>query len=75
MTRSGNEKAAELLTQAIALDPDYALAHASLAFVRANDYEEYWAEDLDVALRDAVASARKAVALDDSDGYAHASLA
>jgi adenylate cyclase len=75
MTRAGNERAAELLTRAIALDPDYALAHASLAFVRANDCEEYWADDRDAALHDAVASARRAVALDDSDGYAHASLA
>ena len=75
MTPSGSEKAAELLAQAIALDPDYALAHASLAFVRAGEYEEGWAADLDAALQDAVAAARKAVALDESDGYAHASLA
>jgi len=75
MTRSDSEKAAELLTQAIALDPDYALAHASLAFVRAGEYEEGWAADSDAVLRDAMASAKRAVALDDSDGYAHASLA
>jgi adenylate cyclase len=75
MTRSGNEKAAELLTQAIALDPDYALAYASLAFVRASDYEEFWAADQDAARREAMAAARRAVALDDSDGYAHSSLA
>ena len=75
MTRSDSEQAAKLLTQAIALDPDYALAHASLAFVRAGEYEEGWATDSDAALRDAMTSARQAVALDDSDGYAHASLA
>ncbi len=75
MTRTDSEQAAKLLTQAIALDPDYALAHASLAFVLAGEYEEGWAADSDVALRDAMAAARQAVALDDSDGYAHASLA
>lgn len=75
MTRSDSEQAAKLLTQAIALDPDYALAHASLAFVRAGEYEEGWATDSDAVLRDAMTSARQAVALDDSDGYAHASLA
>jgi adenylate cyclase len=75
MTPSGSEQAANLLTQAIALDPDYALAHASLAFVRAGEYEEGWADDPDAALRDAMASAKLAVARDDSDGYAHASLA
>ena len=75
MTRSGSEQAARLLTQAIALDPDYSLAHASLAFVRAGDVDEGWSADPDAALRDAMASARQAVALDNSDGYAHASLA
>jgi adenylate cyclase len=75
MTRSGSEQAAELLTQAITLDPNYALAHASLAFVRAGEYEEGWSADSDAALRDAMASAKQAVALDNSDGYAHASLA
>ena len=75
MTRSGSEQAARLLTQAIALDPDYSLAHASLAFVRAGDVDDGWSADPDAALRDAMASARQAVALDNSDGYAHASLA
>jgi adenylate cyclase len=74
-TRADSEHAAKLLTQAIALDPDYALAHASLAFVRAGEYEESWADDPDAALRDAMALARRAVSLDNSDGYAHASLA
>ncbi|MEE8506170.1 MAG: tetratricopeptide repeat protein, partial [Kiloniellales bacterium] len=74
-TRTGSEQAAKLLTQAIVLDPDYALAHASLAFVRAGEYEEGWAADSDAALRDTLAAARQAVALDGSDGYAHASLA
>ena len=73
--RSDSEQAAKLLLQAIAVDPDYALALAGLAFVRAGEYEMGWADNPDAALHDAMASARRAVALDDSDGYAHASLA
>ena len=73
--RSDSEQAAKLLLQAIAVDPDYALALAGLAFVRVGEYEMGWADNPDAALHDAMASARRAVALDDSDGYAHASLA
>jgi len=74
-TAAAIEIAARLLKQAIELDPNFALAHASLAFVRAGDFEEGWGGDPDVALAEAFAAAKRAVALDDSDGYAHASLA
>jgi adenylate cyclase len=46
-----------------------------LAFVRAGEFEEHCADDPDAVLADALAAAKRAVALDDSDGYAHASLA
>ena len=74
-TAAANEIAAKLLRQATELDPSFALAHASLAFVRASDFEEGWTGDPDAALAEALAAAKQAVALDDSDGYAHASLA
>src|SRR5262245_57347005 len=67
--------AADLLRQAIEIDPNFALAHASLAFVRGGDFEEGWTDDLDATLAEALAAAKRAVALDESDGYAHASLA
>jgi adenylate cyclase len=54
---------------------NFALAHASFAFVKASQYEEGWATDSDAVLAEALTSAKQAVALDDSDGYAHASLA
>ena len=46
-----------------------------MAFVRAGQFEEGWSGDPDAALAEALAAAKRAVALDDSDGYAHASLA
>jgi adenylate cyclase len=74
-TASASEVAANLLKQAIDLDPGYGLAHASLAYVRAGQYEEGWADDPDAVLSEALSEAKQAVALDGSDGYAHASLA
>ena len=74
-TAKASATAAKLLRQAVELDPKFALAQASLAFVRAGDYEEGWVSDPDATLAEALAAAKRAVALDDSDGYAHASLA
>jgi len=74
-TAAASKIATGLLKQAIELDPNFALAHASLAFVRAGEFEEGWAGDPDAVLAEALAAAKRAVALDDSDGYAHASLA
>jgi TolB-like protein len=74
-TAAASKIAAKLLKQATELDPNFSLAHASLAFVLANEVEEGWAGNPDAVLAEALASAKRAVALDDSDGYAHASLA
>lgn len=74
-TAAASEVAAKLLRQAIDLDPSFGLAHASLAYVRAGQYEEGWADYPEVALSEALSEAKQAVALDGSDGYAHASLA
>ena len=74
-TAAASKTAARLLRQATEIDPNFALAHASLAFVRAGEFEEGWTDDPDAVLAEALAAAKRAVALDDSDGYAHASLA
>lgn len=74
-TAVGNKTAGDLLRRAIDLDSNFALAYASMAFVRASEFEEGWADDPDTALAEALATAKRAVALDESDGYAHASLA
>ena len=74
-TAGASEIAVKLLRQAIEVDPNFTLAYSSLAFVRAGQSEEGWADDPDAALVDALAAAKRATALDDSDGYAHASLA
>ncbi|MGI9508717.1 MAG: adenylate/guanylate cyclase domain-containing protein [Geminicoccaceae bacterium] len=75
ITPSGSAEAARLLEKAITMDASCAQAYAGLAFVRAGEIEQGWARNPDVTLREAEAAATQAVALDNSDGYNHASLA
>ncbi len=73
LTKEGFEKGIETINQAIALDPDYALAYVGLS----NCY--FQAVDLSLPPREAnpkaKAAAQKAIALDDSLAEAHADLA
>jgi TolB-like protein len=74
-TPESSRKAAKLLRQAVLADPNCAQAHAGLAFVLAGDYEEGWADNHEATLREAALAAQRAVSLDGTDGYPHASLA
>ena len=64
----GQRIAVRLLRQAIELDPDFAFAHASFAFVRTGQFEEGWTSEPDTALAEALAAAKRAVAPDELDG-------
>ena len=55
-TAAASKTAARLLRQATELDPNFALAHASLAFVLAGEFEEGWTGDPDAALAEALGS-------------------
>jgi serine/threonine protein kinase/Tfp pilus assembly protein PilF len=72
-TREGFNKGIESLNQAIVLDPDYALAHSTLAYNYINQ------DDWFIAPREAGPKAReeakKALALDETDAEAHLVLA
>ncbi|MCI0430820.1 MAG: tetratricopeptide repeat protein [Rhodospirillales bacterium] len=74
-TKDGNARAREMFAQAIALDPDYADAHAALAVSYNRDLLLQCAEDRAEATRQAMAAARRAVALDPASSAAHAALA
>jgi serine/threonine protein kinase/Tfp pilus assembly protein PilF len=72
-TESGLKKSIEYFNQAIAIDPDYALAWAGLA-------EAYWGDsDIHAAPRDVMPKAKqaamKAIAIDDTLAEAHSALA
>jgi len=72
-TESGLKKSIEYFNQAIAIDPDYALAWAGLA-------DAYWGDsDVHAAPRDVMPKAKqaalKAIAIDDTLAEAHSALA
>ncbi len=63
-----NARAIRLYEQAIEKDPEYARAHAYLAFARCNNVVFRWATGPKDTLKHALEMARKAVALDPRDG-------
>ena len=74
ITESSVKKSLECFTQALALAPLYAAAHAGVATVNTILGALGWAAPRDVMPR-AEEAARQALALDDSEAYAHYALA
>ena len=75
-----NARARELYLRAIEIDPAFARAHAAVALTHTEDFRHGWGADPARSIRQAVARARQAVALDDSIpqtlwalGYVHVS--
>jgi adenylate cyclase len=62
----------QMFAEAIALDPNYALAHAGLA--DCCSFLSKWFEQKDENLREALAASRRAIELDPQSAKAHASL-
>ena len=72
-TRKANLKARRMFERAIALDPDYADAHAMLSHTYFRDWSMVWTQDTR-SLDHAVESAERATALDDLLPRAHRAL-
>jgi adenylate cyclase len=70
-TKSSNAQARILLERAIAINPDFAAAHAYVAFTRLNDYMIGKDDAAEKSLRTGLETAKRAVAMDDDDPYAH----
>jgi TolB-like protein/DNA-binding winged helix-turn-helix (wHTH) protein len=70
-SRSENTKARELYGKALELDPEFALAHAMLAWTYAFEAMNGWSEDRDESLNRAMERAARATALDDALPVAH----
>ena len=70
-TRDGNAKAREMFEQAIALDPSYSQAYTGLAYTHHRDLFLGFAASRDETLAAFRQAARRAVALDERDSYAH----
>lgn len=71
LTKGDNVKAKKLFTRAIELDPDYAPAHAGLAWVLVHDANQEWSADPKAALELALQHARRAVLVDSGLAKAH----
>jgi adenylate cyclase len=74
-SRSDNAEALRLLERAIALDPDYAHAHAWKACTLGQSYVYGWCDDREATVTQVVEELRIALALDDNDSDVHRILA
>jgi tetratricopeptide (TPR) repeat protein len=72
LTASGNVGARKLLARAIAISPDFAAAHACVAFTHVDDYIMGYGAEPERSLETGLSIARRACGLDDEDAYAHA---
>ncbi len=70
-TKIDNAKAMEHYSRAIELDPEYAPAHAGLAWALVHDANQRWGYDPEASLDLALKHAKRAVQLDVSLGKAH----
>lgn len=74
-TIADNERAQTLIGRAVALDPDYAHAHAWRACILGQAWVHNWCEDRDGVWNDIMAALDRALALDDNDADVHRILA
>jgi adenylate cyclase len=74
-TIEDNERAQTLIGRAVALDPDYAHAHAWRACILGQAWVHNWCEDRDAVWNDIMAALDRALALDDNDADVHRILA
>jgi adenylate cyclase len=72
--RETNTQARQLFEQAIALDPQYALAYTGLGMTHFQDWYLRWSSDLVQSMQRAMALAQHAISLDDTLPHAHTSL-
>jgi adenylate cyclase len=73
--RADNLQAQQLLDRAIALDPDYAHAHAWKACALGQSWVYSWCKDRDATLLEVAKELETALALDDNDSDVHRILA
>jgi adenylate cyclase len=74
-SKEDNAEAQRLLDRAVAIDPNYAHAHAWKACVLGQTYANGWSADSDVILQHVSRELEVALGLDDSDGDVHRVLA
>jgi adenylate cyclase len=73
--REDNAQAQELISRALALDPEYGHAHAWRGCILGQAWGYGWAADLDATYNEMLSELDKALALDDNDADVHRILA
>jgi TolB-like protein/DNA-binding winged helix-turn-helix (wHTH) protein len=71
ITKEGNTLARKMFNRAIELDPRFARAYGALALTHVDDYRRKWGGDPEESVERALATARKAVAIDEDEAVAH----
>jgi adenylate cyclase len=74
-TQTGNVAARGLLGRAIAIDPEYAAAHALVAFTHVLDYANAWTGDPEQSLQTGLELAQRVVRMDEEEPHGHFALA
>jgi adenylate cyclase len=74
-TPEDNVEAQVLIERALALDPDYAHAHAWRGCILGQSYSNGWAKDPDAIFKQVMVELDRAIALDDNDADVHRILA
>jgi TolB-like protein/class 3 adenylate cyclase/Tfp pilus assembly protein PilF len=74
-TQEDNQKAKELLSKAIEIDPSFVRAYVGLAMAYSNDIDDGWTSSRAGSLNAWLKAVRTALALDPSDSQAHMMLA
>jgi adenylate cyclase len=73
-SKETNAEAREYFERAIAIDPNFARAHADLALTLVEDVTEGWSDAPEASLRQAMVFAQKALTIDDSVPQVHFAL-
>ena len=71
LTKEGNQTARQMFERAVALDPTYSRGYTGVAYSHYRDVLLGYSEDGDRSLASSLEFAQRAVALDETDGFAH----
>lgn len=71
VSKSGNAAARQMFERGVALDPNYSRAHTGMAYSHYRDVLFGYSDDIERSLALSLEFARRAISLDDTDGFAH----
>ncbi len=74
LTKESNAQSHSLLRRAVEIEPGFAAAYSFIAFNHVMEYVNRWTDDFEQSLEAGLATARKAVELDDTEPMAHFAL-